>query len=104
MLKGALVTETRSPCFLRYWHEWRHLGVDELKECGLATEEAKTLHHVICGNAERPDVLRKFQVALVCCAALRPDCPAKFEQLHESLRMERLCQSRSKKFAKVGYD
>merc|ERR1719421_1012133 len=46
----------------KYWHEWRHLGVDELKECGLATEEAKMLHHVICGNAERPDVLRQFQI------------------------------------------
>jgi hypothetical protein len=46
-----------------YWVEWKHLNKDEIKEkSGMSDTEAAFCHSVLTGDAQRPDLLRKFQL------------------------------------------
>merc|ERR1711904_614116 len=45
------------------WNQLKSLSKDELKEKGeMSNEDATVCHAVLSANAERPDLLRKFQI------------------------------------------
>lgn len=47
----------------KYWHDWKHLSKDELKEKGeMSNTDAIFCHAVLSGNKERPDLLRQFSI------------------------------------------
>jgi hypothetical protein len=47
----------------KMWNQLKSLSKDELKEKGeMSNEDATVCHAVLSANAERPDLLRKFQI------------------------------------------
>lgn len=47
----------------KYWHDWKHLGKDELKDKGdMSDKDAIFCHAILSGNKDRPDLLRQFEI------------------------------------------